>query len=480
MANNHLLIRNTSIYALGDIIPKVLGFIVLPILSDYVLPDQYGIVSYVATVNTFLAVLGLMGLNTYYLVHYYKMPDDTARKALLGNMSIFILGVNVLLSLLLFSFGGSLFGFAGSNVDFYPYLALGVATSFFNSFFVLPAALYRLQERPMLLTVLNIARSVVQTALTLVLVIGYHYTSLGVLWANFIAAAIFGIVFALITARHAIFKVDWPQIKHALRFALPLVPGSIAYYAITMSDRMVIDNYLDLSELGIYGMAFQLALILNIVSYGVYRALEPHFFREFGKPDFERMFKRMRNSFLVLMLFMMMGVGLFAREFFELFAGSAYQTTYYYVPLVMVGIFASAATMLYNTVVTARGRTKVISGITIIGGGASVGLNILLVPLMGLVGACLVSGIVLFGMLGVSIRYAQMPKVDHWRPFLSVALTALALWLGVYVFDFEGFSVRVAIKTVILIVALVSILSILGQTPRNILLTLRSKRNENQ
>ena len=66
------LIKNTTIYALGDIIPRLIGFVSLPILTVYLTPSDYGIVNYVNTLNTFLLALGFLSVNTYFLVFYYR------------------------------------------------------------------------------------------------------------------------------------------------------------------------------------------------------------------------------------------------------------------------------------------------------------------------------------------------------------------------------------------------------------------------
>ena len=41
------LIKNTTIYAIGDIVPRLLGFISFPILTNYLSPAEYGIVNYI-------------------------------------------------------------------------------------------------------------------------------------------------------------------------------------------------------------------------------------------------------------------------------------------------------------------------------------------------------------------------------------------------------------------------------------------------
>ena len=80
---------------------------ILPILTNYLSPAEYGIVNYINTLNLFLVVFSVLCLNTYYLVFYFRESTDEQKK-MLGNLSAFIF-VNVVLSLLSYIIG-PLFG----------------------------------------------------------------------------------------------------------------------------------------------------------------------------------------------------------------------------------------------------------------------------------------------------------------------------------------------------------------------------------
>ena len=240
--SKNTLIKNTTIYALGDIIPRLIGFIALPILTRYLTPSDYGIVNYVNTLNTFLLALGFLSVNTYLLVYYHRCKTSEEQKKLLGNLSAFIILLNVVIVIVLLFFGKYFFNALGSNIDFYPYIVIAIFTNFFNLFSILPAALFRVLEKPMPLTILNVSRGVIAFVLTLILVIYFDYTALGVLYANLVVNFIFAFLFLYMVRHHITWNLNFKQIKTVLAFTLPLVPGSIAYYLTTISDRILIDK----------------------------------------------------------------------------------------------------------------------------------------------------------------------------------------------------------------------------------------------
>ena len=470
------LVKNSAIYALGDIVPKLLAFIIFPILSEYLSPEQYGIVSYVNTLNTFLVIACFLCLNTYYLVYYYRVEGPVEQAKLLGNITIFVTGLNIIITALLFLTGNRIFSSFGSDMDFFPYIAIGVATNFCNVFSVLPSALFRVQERPLPLVILNILKGVITTGLTLVLVIGCGFKAIGVLYAGLIVSAVFAVIFAAITYRNMIWNFDWKQIKHALKFSLPLLPGSIAYYIVTMSDRILIDKYLDLFRLGIYSTASSLALVLNIVSYGAYKAIEPFFFKNYGAPDFNQNFNRIFNAYFIVMMLGAVCIGIYAKDFIILLVDEQYLPAYRYVPFVLIGVVAASVRMMFSTVITAQSRTKINAAITIIGGAISVILNVLLLQRMGIMAACISSAVSTCFMLGCSIYFSKI-RIEYGKHALIILLCCATVWVSVYLLQTGALWLSLTIKTILIFIVLYLALKILGVKSETLFLSLLKRNN---
>lgn len=458
------LVKNTTIYALGDIIPRLIGFIALPILTSYLSPSDYGIVNYVYTLNTFLLALGLLSINTYFLVFYFRCENSEAQKRLLGNLSSFIIVLNLVLVIILLFFGEYFFDILGSKIPFYPYIIIAIFIHFFNIFSILPSALFRLIEKPLPLTILNVSKGIIAFILTLVLVIFYDYTALGVLYANLIVNFVFAIIFIYMVRNHIIWNFHYEQIKKALVFSLPLVPGSIAYYLTTVSDRILIDKYLNLNDLGIYSIAASVALILNIFSFGAYKAFEPYIFKNWGSNRFTTIFENIRNNFVYVLLIGALCLSVFSKEFFLLMTDAKFHEGYIYVPMIIVGVYSSSLSMLYGTIITAKGKTKINSLISIVGASISVSLNILFLPRFGLITAAIVSSIAMSVMLFIFMWYAKL-KINHSKPFFSLLIVALVVYLMVYVFNINHVAYSIVLKSVIVFLVILGISIILSINP---------------
>jgi O-antigen/teichoic acid export membrane protein len=249
-----------------------------------------------------------------------------------------------------------------------------------------------------------------------------------------------------------------------LAFTLPLVPGSIAYYLTTISDRILIDKYLSLNDLGIYSIAASIALILNIFSFGAYKAFEPYIFKNWGNEKFIDIFENIRNNFVYVSLIGVLCLSVFSKEFFILMTDIKFHGAYWYVPMIIIGVYSSSLSMLYGTIITAKGKTKINSLISIIGATISVTLNIIFLPKYGLLTAAIVSSIAMTVMLLTFMWYSKL-KVSYYRPLFSFLLAAAAIYILVYFINIDNIIYSIAIKSISLIFVIFGISVILSINP---------------
>ncbi|NSL89785.1 oligosaccharide flippase family protein [Chitinophaga sp. Mgbs1] len=454
-------LKGTITYALGDIIPKILAFISFPILTSYLTTGDYGIVNYVNSLTMFLLVFNILGLNTYYLVHYHKCSSDEERQRLLGNLSIFIFFYNIGV-LLLFSAGGFFFGkYVEAKIPFWPFVFIAVLSGFFNVFSLLPLASLRLKQKSVQFAGLNIAKNITQLGLTVIFVVFLRKAAIGVLYSILIANVVFFFYYAIYCYRHAIFKYDKEQIVKALRFAVPLVPGSLAYLFINLLDRIIIARYLTLGDLGLYGTATTLGFLINIISTGFYQALEPHIFKSYNTPGFRNEFKRIRSILLLVLLSAAMGLALFAREFLYFMSNKGFHIAYVYVPVILAGGIFSGLNLLYATVITASGKTRVNSMNVIIGCAVSIGLNFILVPWIGITGAAIAFTAAFLIILLLSMAYSRFP-IFAWQEIVVSLVWVACIYFLVYSFSPAPGIYSIAIKALTMVLFMVFAFKLLG------------------
>ena len=141
-----------------------------------------------------------------------------------------------------------------------------------------------------------------------------------------------------------------------------------------------------------------------------------------------------------------------------------FHEAYWYVPMIIIGVYSASLSMLYGTIITAKGKTKINSLISIIGATISVTLNIIFLPKYGLITAAFVSSVAMTVMLLTSIWYSKI-KISHYRPLFSLLLVATSIYILVYIMKIDNMLISITLKSIALIVVIFGMSLILSINP---------------
>ena len=119
MAN---LVKNTSLYTLGNIIPKIAGFFLLPIYTAYLSPSDYGIVQSMQVLSAILTLLFTLSIDRAVYRLYFDFKDKASRTTYLSTIVISLFVISLVMLALLFLFQSSI-ALIYSSISFYPYYA---------------------------------------------------------------------------------------------------------------------------------------------------------------------------------------------------------------------------------------------------------------------------------------------------------------------------------------------------------------------
>ena len=113
------IIKNTSLYTLGNILPQAAGFILLPIYTRYLTPADYGIVSSMQVLSTILAVFFTLAIDRSIFRLYFDYKIEKAKRDYLGTITISLFFISISVLLLLFIFRG-IVGQIFKSIELYP------------------------------------------------------------------------------------------------------------------------------------------------------------------------------------------------------------------------------------------------------------------------------------------------------------------------------------------------------------------------
>lgn len=388
---NKKLFSNTILYTIGEVVPRIIAFLMMPIFTRYLTPTDYGILSYTNSVIAFIYVFCTLSLNTYVLRFYFDCKSEEEKKKLIGNIFVFIALVNAVVLLLLGFTMPFVIEKAKIAVPWNPYFRLAIINNFLESFSIIPMVYFRVKQNVKAFVGISVGRCVAQYLATFILLVPFGMGVMAQYYGRLFTLLPFFFLYVAVICFNGTINLNWKQIKAGLKYSIPLLPGSISYLALTSFDRIILERYVSLEIIGIYNIAYTIAFALNMVIQSFYRALEPDIFQKYNVETVEKVFvpymRKMNNIYNFALYAMALLLSLFSKEALMIVASEKYYSAVIYVPPVLVGVILAGRKLMIDCALAAEKRS-VVSGVgTMIGAGISILTNLILIPNIGVLAA---------------------------------------------------------------------------------------------
>ena len=181
--------------------------------------------------------------------------------------------------------------------------------------------------------------------------------------------------------------VRGPDVKKSLKFSVPLVPHLIFWWIMDLSDRMLLQYYTTLSEVGVYALGYNMASVMMVAIAGLNNAWAPYFFSMSNRPGAKDIIAKLLLYGLCVVMFVGLVLVLVARELVLLITTPEYYEAYRVMQVIVLAfIFTGVSTILANLIFYGKTshRLPLLTGLSAC---VNIGLNILLIPRFGMMGA---------------------------------------------------------------------------------------------
>jgi O-antigen/teichoic acid export membrane protein len=451
------LLKNSAIYTLGTMLTRATSLISMPVLTRFLAPGEYGLLSVVSSLSVPLQVFYHLGFRASAVRHYYDLASDQQRRTYFSSLFFFSLGVAFLFSLLLFSYGEPLLGpLLKRDIPFHPYLTVAVATLFFQAFGILPNALMRVKEQASLYIILQIVRALSALALSIFLVVFTGAGALGPLLASLLVSALFSVYWLYYLWPYLGLTFRWARVRESLAFGLPTISELFGGWALRSSDRLFLLHYLSLSAAGIYSVSYSMGLVLSLIGKSIETAWTPFFYaiaRDEREKEAGRIFSYTATYYTLVIVSFGLGLAVFAREVLRILAPHKYLAG---LPIVPWIILASIFEALYD--IPSRGlyltkKTRWLPVVVLSAAAVNAGCNFVLIPRWGMMGAAWATllgySVMLFLALAINQRVYYVPY-DYGR-IVKIFVAAGAVYFAAIWLSPEALIPGLLVKAVVLV-----------------------------
>ena len=446
-----IIVKGAGIIFLGQVISLLLGMVNQILLGRFLGPGDYGLLNLGLSVIMIASILPVFGLGPG-LVQFIPFNITLGRQdKVIGGIDFsfkFCLAVGALVSLVVFFLSKwiAIEIFHDANLEVViKILCISLTfTAFYRLAQGLPAGFrqpkYKLYNEFIIMKLLRIA--------VFLIAIFVGYKLLGALAAYIVAKLSASVGYLFIYYRRFYPSLnckhkDRSAKRDLLSLSWPLFLTGFTALFISHTDKIVLGIYMTSSDIGIYTAALTLAssvyFIHSSFRYLFLPTIAEYFARE-DIPGIQKLFSSVTKWIFLLTFPVVIYLFFFSEDVIQLIYGGAFTRGYLALFILSVGYASIGITGLTGEILVATRRTRLNLLNEVIGAGSNVGLNILLIPRYGIIGAAIATSasFILMRLIGLGFVY----KLFRIHPYnfqyvkilmaATVPLVAISLLLKTY------------------------------------------------
>jgi hypothetical protein len=450
------LAKETAIYGVSSIVGRFLNYLLVPVYT-IALPASsggYGVVTNIYAWVALILVLLTCGMETGFFRFANKGQDDPMRvySTTLLSVSIGSLVFVALGLLFLEPIAGWLE--YGEHPWYIGMMMIVVAMDAIQS---IPFAYLRYKKRPIKFAALKLLFIFLNIALNLFYYVILEGNDVGYAFLFNLVCTSVVMVCMIPELRGFTYVLDKELLKRMLRYSLPLVILGVAGILNQVADKIIFPFvYPDEAEatiqLGIYGAASKIAMIMAMFTQAFRFAYEPFVFGKSKEKDSREMYAQAMKFFIIFTLLAFLAV-MFYLDILRHVIGRDYWDGLRVVPIVMaaeifMGIYFNLSFWYKLIDETRWGAYFSLTGCIIL-----ILMNIFLVPKYGYI-ACAWAGFTGYGvamLLSYFVGQKKYPIQYDLKAIGMYVLLAAVLYVAAEYVSIDNIYLRMAYRTVLLL-----------------------------
>jgi O-antigen/teichoic acid export membrane protein len=464
---------------MGTIVPRLLNYFLLtPFYTRVFITGEYGVITELYAYMAFLLVLLTYGMETAFFRFAEKEPDpkkvfSTSAFSLLFTSSFFVILVVI--------FAQPIAGFIkyGDHPEYIRMFSIIVAL---DAFTAIPFAYLRQKNKALRFSVIKIVNVLVNVGLNFFFLwiapkmLAHNPDS----WVKLVYDPSIGVGYAFISNLVAsgvmllmlvpdLFSVkpvlDKDLLRRMLVYAFPLLIVGLAGMVNEVADKIIFKYLLvvpagtadpeayAMGQLGIYGAAFKLSVLMTLFIQMFRYAAEPFFFAQKKEDNAEKIYADVMKYFILFGLFIFLGVMLFA-DLVKYFIGPDYWEGLFILPIVLLANLLLGITFNLSIWYKLNDMTRYGAYIGLMGAFVTIIMNVILVPRYSYLGSTLGRLFAYILMVILSYYWGQkFYRIDYQLKRIGFyTLLSLALYLISYFMPVESLAVTLVVNFILLMV----------------------------
>ena len=389
------LFKHSAIYGLGNLAISLLSFLLVPLYTHYLSVAEFGVYSLMIIVYSLMSLVVDLGLSSSVARYYFddagERPEDLShfRRRLLSTAFCVTAVSSAALALAGYMAAGwvarSLFGAS----DFEVHLRIIAITLLCYGLGTAPMIYLRITERSLAYSVITCCQVSLFLAFNIIFLVKLNAGVVGIFYSLLASTAVYALIGIAAIARDLRAEFDPRLTGQLFKFGLPFLPVMLLKWVIDFSDRYLLDHYASISSVGVYSLGYKFGQGMAFVVTAFTLGWVPIRFKMLSLADPKIVYGRVATLYIAVAGLIWLALSVFSHEIIMLTAPAAFRQAALFIPPVALSYLLYG---LFVLSVTGAGVAKRTAGLPLVMLAAAVlniGLNLVLIPRIGAMGAAL-------------------------------------------------------------------------------------------
>ena len=445
------LFKQTAIYGLATVIPRMFSFLLVPLYTDLLPKAEYGKVSIIFAYMIFFNVILAYGMETAFFRFYNK---ETNKNAVIETTSVSIFWTSLTFLFVALLFRNTLALWSGIDEQYITYT---IWILVLDALVIVPFSKLRVNQQPIKYAIIKIGNVAINLVLSLFFLsylpviaqsnpdsflssfyledfqIGYIFVS------NIVASLV---TFLILSPNYLLLKwhFDYLLWKKMMKYGMPIMIAGIAFAINEQFDKILLSYLLPsniaAAEVGVYSACYKLGLFMVLYRTAYTLGIEPFFFSHADSKDAPQTYATITKYFVIFGSFILLSVIVFADVLKKIMIqDESYWEAMKVVPLIILANFFLGIYTNLSVWYKLIDKTIIGAYISIVGAVITLVLNYLLIPTMSYYGSAIATIAAYGSMMAISYyfgnKYYPIPydinKISMYL-LISIAFSAISFY----------------------------------------------------
>ena len=379
MSRTKKLAANTVLFAVSNFGSKILTFLLVPFYTHVLNTAQYGTVDIIITTVSMLLPFVTLSMSDAAL-RFAMDPEVDSKKAFSSALFVVLVGNGLSLAIV---------PLITHLLKLNEYWFIVYVILFFNSLYSLSAQFSRGISKNVQFAAAGVIQTLVLVVSNIIMLIVFKMGVTGYLY-SLVLSYLIPFIFLFFTSRlykYLTFKIDKKLVGQMAKYALPLIPNTIFWWAMNALDKYVINYFHGTSLNGLYAVSHKIPTILNTFNVIFFQAWQLSAIEEVNAEDRRDYYSRVFYYLSLTMFWVMSAIMLILRPLFSVWTAPEYYDAWKCTPILLFATLFMSFSSFWGSNFIALKKTGGVLKSAAIGAAVNLGFNFLLIPKFELYGA---------------------------------------------------------------------------------------------